>query len=221
MELSARHGIVVASAGGFGASLVTALTGQGGVVTRVEPSIDLDSLGVAFRTAASHAGEDVPFVVVAHLDAAASRVRSLVDLEEGDWAAACERSIEAALTAVQAAHQVMGPGGRLIVVVPSISAIGAAGLVPLCAAVEAQRMLAKSAARRWATQGITVNVVTVDAGAFFPALAGATPTLNPALLGSRDAVADVVAALAYLVAPAASGVTGATLGLDGGTVLAP
>src|SRR5260370_31879217 len=67
-----------------------------------------------------------------------------------------------ALTILQASLGVMqGIGGRIVFVTPTVSMSGAAGLVPYTTAVEGQRLLAKSAARQWGPDGITVNCVAV------------------------------------------------------------
>jgi 3-oxoacyl-[acyl-carrier protein] reductase len=84
--------------------------------------------------------------------------------------------------------------------------------VPLATASEAQRMLAKSAARRWGGDGITVNVVTARVGG-----GGDAARTVPA----RDPGDGVAAAVVWLASAAAAAITGATIGADGGGVMAP
>jgi NAD(P)-dependent dehydrogenase (short-subunit alcohol dehydrogenase family) len=225
VELAGRHGILVAGVSGIGRALADELERAGAAVTVVDPTNEVSAMAAAFDAVASAAvavGGPTPFVVLAHLDPAAAIVRPLVEVDDEAWAAACEASIEVALATVQAAHRVVHPEGRMVFVLPSISMVGAADLVPLCAAVESQRVLAKTAARRWASQATTVNVLAVELAAFFGgAMPVATPTLNGPVLGDRDAAADAFVALRYILDPASGGLTGATLGLDGGTVMAP
>jgi len=125
---------------------------------------------------------------------------------------------------VQAAHaHLRGRAGRLVVVCPSVALEGAAGLVPLAAGAEAQRLLAKSAARRWGPDGITVNTVAVPVTALDPTLAvGASDAARtaPALDGD-DPLATAAATVVWLASHDAGGVTGATIGADGGALMLP
>jgi 3-oxoacyl-[acyl-carrier protein] reductase len=92
-----------------------------------------------------------------------------------------------------------GGGGRIIFVMPSVSLLGAVGLVPLTTALEGVRALAKSAARQWAQHGITVNCVVGD-------------------IEMRDEIAGVVD---FLSGDAGGAITGQTIVVDGGSVMLP
>jgi 3-oxoacyl-[acyl-carrier protein] reductase len=122
--------------------------------------------------------------------------------------------MRAAIACCQSAFRAFaGAGGRIVFVVPTVSMSGAAGLAPLCALLEGQRILAKSAARQWGPAGIAVNVLA-------PALAGFdgdTISLAPPALGPID-VGEV---LVGLLAPEMRDVTGTTVGADGGIWMAP
>jgi 3-oxoacyl-[acyl-carrier protein] reductase len=82
---------------------------------------------------------------------------------------------------------------------PSVSLLGAVGLVPLTTALEGVRALAKSAARQWADHGITVNCIVGD-------------------LELRDEIAGVVD---FLAGEAGGAITGQTIVVDGGSVMLP
>jgi 3-oxoacyl-[acyl-carrier protein] reductase len=114
-------------------------------------------------------------------------------------------------------------GGTLIVMTSPAGVEGSATL-PLYATVKgALRGFAKSLAREWAADGVTVNVVSPLA--FSPAMEHAIAA-DPAMeerLNRRvpmgrvgDPEADVGVAVAFLVGPDAEYVTGQTLGVDGG-----
>jgi NAD(P)-dependent dehydrogenase (short-subunit alcohol dehydrogenase family) len=96
-------------------------------------------------------------------------------------------------------------------------------LVPLATAVEAQRLLAKSTARRWGADGVTVNIVTVPVTALDPALVDLAPDAarTERALPTADAVRSAAAAVVWLAGAGAAGITGATIGADGGAVMAP
>ena len=102
---------------------------------------------------------------------------------------------------------------------------GAAGLVPYATAVEGQRLMAKSAARQWAVDGISGLIVAPRLEALVDdrsRLDGTdalrtTPVLAPDSYGP-DAVAGIVS---MVVAPNARALSGATLPVDGGALMAP
>jgi 3-oxoacyl-[acyl-carrier protein] reductase len=114
-------------------------------------------------------------------------------------------------------------GGTLIVMTSPAGVEGSATL-PLYATVKgALRGFAKSLAREWAPDGVTVNVVSPLA--FSPAMEhaiAADPAMEERLnrrvpLGRvGDPETDVGVAVAFLVGPDAGYITGQTLGIDGG-----
>ena len=125
---------------------------------------------------------------------------SLVDTDEGSWEERCEAVVLDALHRVQEAFSSFeGRGGRIVFVMPSVSLVGAVGLVPLTTALEGVRALAKSAARQWAEHGITVNCVVGD-------------------IERREEIAGVVD---FLAGDAGGAITGQTIVVDGGSVMLP
>jgi 3-oxoacyl-[acyl-carrier protein] reductase len=107
------------------------------------------------------------------------------------------------------------------VVTATAGASGAPSSAPFVAAVEGVRAMAKSAARQWGAQGISVNCVSVPLELLAPAHAGHTSFLPPPARVRDDPVADVAGAVEFLCSPSARGISGATLLVDGGAVMAP
>jgi NAD(P)-dependent dehydrogenase (short-subunit alcohol dehydrogenase family) len=164
-------------------------------------------------------------VVHAFVDPAALTTEPLTETAEADWDRRCEAMLRAALHCCQAAgRELSSRGGSLVFVTPTIALTGAAGLVPYATAVEGTRAMAKSAARQWGEWGVTVNCVAPPVELMAP---DGTPAPTGLALAARalgrkpDARADVAPVVALLVADAAHLVTGATIPVDGGSVMAP
>lgn len=150
----------------------------------------------------------------------------LAEVAPDIWDARGEALLRDALFAFQAAHArftAEGAGtGRIVVVAPTSGFIGAAGFVPQTTAVEGIRALAKSAARQWGPEGITVNTVLVAPAMVAPALAAAAAFEVPPATGRLpDVDDDVAATVAHFAAATSGGITGATVIVDGGSVMAP
>jgi 3-oxoacyl-[acyl-carrier protein] reductase len=157
-------------------------------------------------------GPDGPVDVVVHVVIGDLVEVPLADTDPDAWARRCDRVITEAIDAALAAHaRMVGRGGRIVFVTPSFGLTGAAGLVPLATAAEGVRSLAKTAARQWGADGITVSCVARRVAG--PEVA--IPTFGPP---TDDDVANTVALLA---SEHSGAVTGATLVVDGGTVLVP
>jgi NAD(P)-dependent dehydrogenase (short-subunit alcohol dehydrogenase family) len=218
--MTGRVVVVAARPGPLGAAVAAALSEAGAAVSVVTPPF-ADPAAAAAALAA--AGE--PDVVVwADVDPDALHPDPLVGLGEPDWERRCEEPLSSALWLLQAAHRhLRGRDGRVVVVCPSVALEGAAGLVPLATAAEGQRLLAKAAARRWGADGITVNVVTVPVAALGPDVAGEAPDAvrTEVALAGVDPLASAAAAVVWLAGPGSAGITGATIGADGGAVMAP
>jgi 3-oxoacyl-[acyl-carrier protein] reductase len=208
---------VVAADGGFGAALVDRLARRGAVA--LVPTVDdADDARAAFAsvggvTAVVHVCGDDGAVANAPLDA----------MDAGEWDAGCERVLWRALCTLQAAHTALsGRGGGPVVVVTATAGVsGAPRAVPFVAAIEGVRAMAKSAARQWGEAGIAVNCVSVPLDLLAPDHAGLTSFLPPAAIPHEDPIGDVAAAIEFLTGPGAQGISGATLLVDGGAVMAP
>lgn len=144
----------------------------------------------------------------------------VVEMDETAWEARGEARLRRALHDCRRAHGGMRErGGRIVLITPTVALVGADGLAPFAMAVEGMRTLAKAAARQWGALGITANCVAPsldvlgirhDAdGSVVPAL-GRVPTLD-----------DLATVVASLLDDVGALVTGTTITLDGGIVMAP
>jgi 3-oxoacyl-[acyl-carrier protein] reductase len=155
-------------------------------------------------------------------DVDAAVLGALDEIDSDEWDRRGEQVLRDALAALQDAHRALSArGGRVVVVAPTVGIPGAPALVPFVTAVEGVRAMAKSAARQWGAVGITVNAVLVPVEMLAPATAGTTSFLPPPALGATPTIADVAAAVATFADPEHHGVTGSTLVVDGGSVMAP
>lgn len=236
-DLTHRVALVTGADRPLGAGLAAALVEAGARVAALEPC---DDERVVIVDAASTLGtrrgaDDVlqraahalggPVDVVVHAAQSTAAVPgAFVDVTDDQWDAVWESTMRATLFLFQAAFPAMrGAGfGRFVVVTPTLSMAGAPGLAPLAAAVEGQRLLAKSAARQWGPFGITVNCIApapewVVEGVTADSVSLAAPALGHA----GDAVTDLGPVVTFLASEAAHFVTGATLCVDGGVWMAP
>lgn len=158
-------------------------------------------------------------------------------LEEADpalhWTDMSRTAVWASLTCARAAHPHLvkasskGRGwGRLILVTSPSGVEGSANIPLYSAAKAAQRSIAKSLAREWGPDGITVNCLGPVAGS--PALIRAfekNPSLQSAIeartpLGRvGDITADIGSVALFLASDDAAFVTGQTVICDGGSFL--
>ncbi len=142
---------------------------------------------------------------------------------EADWHATLAANLTSAFATVRAASRVMLRHGGSVVLLSSAAArTGMANHEAIAAAKAGVIGLALSAAATYARFGLRVNVVapglvrtpltariTGNANALKASLA-----LHP--LGRIGEPADIVSAIAWLLAPAQSWVTGQVIGIDGG-----
>lgn len=209
---------VIADDRGFGASLARTLSTRPELsVLALPPSEDASTIVGPLTDA-----RDVTAVV--HVcDAATERSGPIATLDADGWDAGCEQVLRRSLTTLQAAHAVFGnrDGGRIVVVTATAGFSGAARAVPLVAALEGTRAMAKSAARQWGALGITVNCISVPLAQLAPPHATLTRFLPPPPLVRDDTADDAARAIIFLTGPDADGITGATLLVDGGSVMAP
>jgi 3-oxoacyl-[acyl-carrier protein] reductase len=203
---------------------------RGGMEVVAVPRPDPEEVAKGCVAAAAHGA--LHAVVHAHIPAAAAAPVPLVEVDDAGWAAVVDASVLATLTTLQAARRHLDPGGTVLVVAPAVGLVGAAGYVALGAAGEAQRALAKSAARAWGPAGISVNVVAVEAADLGstrePAVAlqararrssGVSPNFDD--LDAADRPDDLVDAAMVLLSAAARRITGVTLVADGGGTMLP
>ncbi|HEY5252683.1 MAG TPA: SDR family oxidoreductase [Acidimicrobiales bacterium] len=148
----------------------------------------------------------------------------LADLQPEQWRQRVERPLQRTMACFQATHRrLRADGGSLVLLLPSLALVGAAGLVPWATVAEGQRSLAKAAARAWGAEGIRVNAVAVPAGLLAPSADGRDrPGQPPAALGDTpDLEGQVAGVVVSLLSRPWAGVTGATIAVDGGVWMTP
>lgn len=139
----------------------------------------------------------------------------LDEVDEPTWTSLVGTTLGSYVEFLQAVERrLRARGGRVVVAIPTIAMTGAAHLVAWSTVAEGQRALAKSVARVWGANGITVNCVAVD-----PSLLIANdvdrPSLQTPALPDPD-LYDVAGVIAALSSNGFGAVTGATIGVDGG-----
>jgi NAD(P)-dependent dehydrogenase (short-subunit alcohol dehydrogenase family) len=223
-DLAGRVAAVTGASTSVGAGLAEAMTDAGAVVHSVDPTTwqrrsDADA---AFTAVVGDAGR-LDIVVHAAVVGAALEARPLVEVDDKGWDAVWERTMRSTIWCCQGAFpHLKRQGGRIVFVTPTISMSGAAGYTPLAVAVEAQRLLAKSAARQWGEFGITVNCLAPAPEHLIDGISADSMTLAPpALGGPGDPALDLGPVAVFLASDASHFVTGVTVCADGGVWMAP
>lgn len=155
-------------------------------------------------------------------NAASGVFRDVLALSARQWDWVMATNVRATLLAVQEAATLMAPGGAIV----TVSSLGSARVLPGYGAVGASKAALEALTRYLAVElaprGITVNAVS--AGALATEVWQALPEGERLLAAARartpggslvalEAVADVVA---FLASPAARGLQGQVLVVDGG-----
>jgi NAD(P)-dependent dehydrogenase (short-subunit alcohol dehydrogenase family) len=182
-----------------------------------------DDVERAFATAADELGGAVDGVVHAAMPTPAFETIPFEEVDDARWDAVWEATLQAALFVLQAGYaQMRGRGGRFLFVTPTVSMSGAVGLVPYTAAVEGQRLLAKSAARQWGADGITVNCLAPAPELVPIGIDSMAVSLAPPAMGRPgDPETDLGPIAVHLLSDDGGFVTGVTLCADGGVWMAP
>jgi len=122
------------------------------------------------------------------------------------------------LVALQTAHE--AAPRRIVLVLPTTGIAGAAGAVDYTTVIEGARAMAKSAARQWASEGIGVNIVLAPSHLFVRDVD--TSHLSTAAVPDDGALIHSVAETAkFLLRDDLRHLTGATIVVDGGSVMLP
>lgn len=216
--LAGRVVLVTGATSGFGTELALGLGDAGATVAVAHaPIADRDDAARAFADTAEGSGP-IDAVVHALADPDSLRPEPLAQTDAAGWDARGEGVVRSALWCFQAACDAFGErGGHIVVITPTVGLTGGAGLVPYATAVEGVRALVKSAARQWGERDIALNCVApaVELLGSGQGPEGAAPALGRA----ADVRADVAPVVAMLLA--GPFVTGATVVVDGGVVMAP
>jgi 3-oxoacyl-[acyl-carrier protein] reductase len=128
-----------------------------------------------------------------------------------------------ALAALQSARSAFERrAGRIVVVLPTIGMAGAARLVAYTTAIEGIRAMAKSAARQWRSEGIVVNLVAAPLHLFAPEFAYHGAHLTAAAMDDESSLLDsVISTTQFLLRADIEHLVGATIIVDGGSVMLP
>jgi 3-oxoacyl-[acyl-carrier protein] reductase len=184
------------------------------VVTTDGDACDLDALEPAA-------------IVYASVDPLWLSPKRLVDVEPDEWDHACEAPLGALVDVMRAAYRpLVRARGALVVICPTLALQGAENFVLWSTVAEGQRVLAKSAARQWAADGVRVNIVSPPVTAFVDDGVAAGAPWADALRGripmgdAYDAGESLRGALRFLLGPDGVQTTGLTLTIDGAQVTA-
>jgi 3-oxoacyl-[acyl-carrier protein] reductase len=223
--LAGKRALITGSGTTLGSGLEEALRLAGaevvGLVDAVYPS--RDAAVTAFDAASEHLGGPLDVLVHAAMPEEAFERIAFSDVDDERWQAVWEGAMRTTLFVLQAAFaQMKGRGGRIVLVTPTVSMSGAEQLVPYTVAVEGQRLMAKSAARQWGPDGITVNCLAPAPEHVPIGVSSMSVSLSPpALGGPGDVISDLGPVAAWLASDAAHFLTGATVSADGGVWMAP
>lgn len=159
----------------------------------------------------------VDLVVIPVIDPGGLESAPIGDMEEAEWIRRCEAPLTAVKDAFRHALSVLGTGGRIVVLIPSISLSGAEELVPYSMAGEGARLMAKAVARAEGVNGISVNCLALSAELLNPGgHVAAANRFKPALEApDLEGIAGFIATLQN----GAQVMTGATIVLDGGSYM--
>ena len=237
MILEGRVAAVTGARHALGRGLADALIDAGASVGEVDDDALCTREGAvtALEKVAGDHGGAVDIVLHAAMTDLAFEHIAFEDCDNTRWDAVWEGSMRAAIHVLQAGYAQMrqpvlrrpelregGGGGRFVFVTPTVAMSGAPGLVPYTTAIEGQRLLAKSAARQWGPDGITVNCLA-PAPEHIPIGVESTSVslAPPALGGPGDVRRDLGPVAVFLASAASHALTGVTLCADGGVWMAP
>jgi len=224
---------VVGAETGAGAALASGLEDRGASVAALPVSAleGRAGFGAALQGAVGRWGT-LEGLVVASVGTEPTMGAAVADLDSDTWSAMVERPLHRTLVCFQGAFDVLRrSGGTMVLVVPTLSLVGAAGFGPWAAVTEGQRALARAAARAWGSSGVTVHCVAVPASLLtasandddddedgpYPDRPG-----QPApALDRPDLRAEVSSVVHSLLSPAWRSVTGDTVAVDGGVWMTP
>jgi 3-oxoacyl-[acyl-carrier protein] reductase len=148
--------------------------------------------------------------------------RPLTDMPEAEWRDAAEAAPLRAMRALQRARTAtLSERGNIVVVAPSVGLIGAAGLAHYVAGIEAIRAMAKSAARQWAADRISVSLIVVPLELIASTAGDLVRHVGRSARKDADLLDAVVCAVDFVLSGGGPGLTGSTLVIDGGAVMVP
>ena len=159
-------------------------------------------------------------------NAGITRDKLLIQMKEDDWDAVIDTNLKGAWTAIQAATKPMMKQrwGRIINIASVVGQMGNPGQANYVAAKAGLIGLTKSVARELASRNVTANAVTpgyietaMTAGLSEDVKAEFTKQIPMGRMGTGE---DIAAAVAFLASEEAGYVTGQTLSVNGGMLMA-
>jgi NAD(P)-dependent dehydrogenase (short-subunit alcohol dehydrogenase family) len=230
--------LILGAAGGIGSALARRLSSAG--TSLVLAGRDASRLGpLAAETGATAVVADATrpgeveaaaaAAVAAHgrLDGVANCVGSILLkpahlTSEEEWDAVVAANLKSAYSAVRAAARAMTAGGSVVLVSSAAARLGLANHEAIAAAKAGVIGLALSAAATYAPKGIRVNAVApgLVRTPMTARITGSEASLKASTalhaLGRIGEPEEVASAIAWLLDPAQSWVTGQVIGVDGG-----
>ena len=179
--------------------------------------INDDTVATTFPTL-----EHLDLVVHARYPSLCRQRLELTDLTAEQWHAACDEPLEAGIRLARAAYEPLrAAAGTIVYLVPLMASAGGDGFAPFAGAAEGLRVLAKSLAKTWGTDGIRVHALTLDPSAFLApddaaGMAEANSLHDPPLGRVPDLANEVSLVVDALTSNAFAALTGASLVVDGG-----
>ena len=196
---------------------VCVLGDPGGLGSRIASEFNVGAIGLDEQPPDDCDG----IVLVVGADPAPSS-RPLIETTEAEWRDVAEGAPLRAMRALQRARRVtLAQRGNIVVIAPSVGLIGAEGLSPYVAGIEAIRAMAKSAARQWAADRISVILIVVPLGLIVSDAGDLVPHVGGAARKDVDLLDAVVRAVQFILSGAGPGLTGSTLVVDGGALMVP
>ncbi len=159
-------------------------------------------------------------------NAGITRDKLLIQMKEEDWDAVLDTNLKGAWTAIQAATKPMMKQrwGRIINIASVVGQMGNPGQANYVAAKAGLIGLTKSVARELASRNVTANAVTpgyietaMTAGLPEDVKAEFTKQIPLGRMGTGE---DIAAAVAFLASEEAGYITGQTLSVNGGMLMA-
>lgn len=180
-------------------------------------------LGATILDLEARLPEDTDGVVIVLDFEPPPQLSSISALSDAEWSRLAEEPMRRTLGALQRSRSSMcSRGGPIVLVAPTIGITGAANLVPYTTATEGIRGMAKSAARQWASEGITVNMVAGPVHLFDPTLRASASHLTAAAVQDDGTLIDsIVKTTTFLLTRGLNHIVGETIIIDGGSVMLP
>ncbi|MGE0742504.1 MAG: SDR family oxidoreductase [Hyphomonadaceae bacterium] len=224
--LSGRRVLAIVVGHDFCAAVAQGLADLGALVGRAEiDAASRESVGGSIDAAIAEHGSP-NLVLLNVIPEPAMRPVAITDMANADWRATAQDGLRTTTRILQALEMHLRPqGGAIVFVAPSLSLVGAPGMIALSTLLEGQRGLMKSVARQWGASGVALNWIAAAPRALASfegvALAAKPDAVSVALGRAPDARSEIAPVLSFLASPAGRVMTGATLMVDGGEWMTP